>query len=193
LIIIAHLPWQVSLCVKFQLVPGKSIESKSIHLKDKSVFLSINSQILGEAALITDHGNETFDQQFMRIVHDFDQALICRGVKEDKYSQITLCAGAVKQNDGTWRSNRCKAIFSPDNKRKAPACCPDCYISSRALGRLASKLPPRSYQEKLEELRVNYRAAQQKLVRNERKIKVKSYNTPFALMNMQIISIFKYN
>jgi len=175
LLIIYHLPWQVPLCVKFQLVPGKSIESKSVHLKEKSVFLSINSQILGETALVADHDSETFDQQFMRIVHDFDQALICRGVKEDKYSNIALCAGAVKQNDGTWRSSRCKAIFSADNKRKAPSCCPDCYTSSRALGRLASKPPPRSCQEKLEELKLNYRSAQMKLVRNERKIKVGSY------------------
>nr|CAH0103481.1 unnamed protein product [Daphnia galeata] len=74
---------------------GKLFQSKSVHLKGKSVFWSCNSKVLYSMELNPEDTNETLVQQITRIAKEFDQAHTCKGVREEKLSNIKFCAGAV--------------------------------------------------------------------------------------------------
>ncbi|KZS09767.1 Uncharacterized protein APZ42_025936 [Daphnia magna] len=81
---------EVPICVKFQLIPWKAVESNTV--------------------LNPEYTSETLVQQMTRISKDFDEAHTCKGVREEKLFNIKFCAGAVLKND-TWRSIHCKPVF----------------------------------------------------------------------------------
>ena len=110
--------------------------------------------------------DEPMDQQFTRIVQDFDSAQVCPGISDDKFSKIKFCAGGVFEG-GVWRSSRCPLVHSSGKIN-----CPECCVLKRALGRLASKPPPPSQEETIAKLRADLKLAQQKIGRNSAKLEV---------------------
>ncbi|KAK4009432.1 hypothetical protein OUZ56_018545 [Daphnia magna] len=100
----------VPLCVQFELIPGETTESKSVHLKDGQVFLSYNSKVLYTTFLNQEQNDETLCQQLARIIKNFDEAHKCHGIREGRFANIKFCTGAVLQDD-TWRSTNCKTFF----------------------------------------------------------------------------------
>jgi hypothetical protein len=159
---------QVALCVKFQLIPGKSVSSKSVHVNDGSAFLFLDGTAISSTVLHPYDENESLSQQLSKIIMDFDASQICFGLKDDKFSAIQLCAGAVRETDGRWRSTKCSSIYVTDGK----TCCPSCHLVKRALGRLASKVPQLSSAEKLEKMKSEFRLAKKTFEGNKDKLAV---------------------
>jgi len=165
---------QVDVCAQFTVTKGKSVESKSIHLEGEKVYLVLDGTIIGSSLLEAANENQTLSQQLSLIVKDFDTAKVCRGVPDSKFASIKLCAGAVYETTSfsTWRSVTCKKIFSADKGGESRSCCPDCYVTKRALGRLASRTLPPTPEEKLASLRAQYKLAKSKLDRKDEKLLV---------------------
>ena len=153
---------QVPLCVQFILAIGKNIQSKSVHCYDGSVFLCIDGQVCGQTQLNPIDPKEDLCRQFSRVLKDFDNATICNGVEDQKYSSLTYCAGAAFQN-GYWRSTNCKKIFTSSaeynsgdiNTQSTTAeanrrvnsfkMCYECYTVKRALSRLIREQAAATY------------------------------------------------
>ena len=161
---------QVDVCAQFTLTRGKCEASKSIHLEGEKVYLVLDGTIIGSSLLKTADENQTFSQQLSLIIKDFDDAKICPGVPDSKFASIKLCAEAVYETASflTWRSVTCKKIFSTDKGGEPRSCCPDCYVTKQALGRLASKTSPPSSAEKLASLRSEYTLAKLKWDRKDK-------------------------
>lgn len=180
---------QVPLCVQFILAIGKNIQSKSVHCYDGSVFLCIDGQVCGQTQLNPIDPKEDLCRQFSRVLKDFDNATICNGVEDQKYSSLTYCTGAAFQN-GYWRSTNCKKIFTSSaeynsgdiNTQSTTAeanrrvnsfkMCSECYTVKRALSRLGSKPQPLTLEDKLHKLKSDYVLARRKLVRKDDKLQV---------------------
>jgi len=58
---------QVALCVKFQLIPGKSVSSKSVHVNDGSAFLFLDGTAISSTVLHPYDENESLSQQLSKI------------------------------------------------------------------------------------------------------------------------------
>ncbi len=157
----------MSSCLQFQLVLGESVAYKSIHLKEESVFLCVDTKVIGSAKLTTENHQETLNQQLSRIIQDFDSSKICPGIKDERFSSIKICAGAVLEG-GIWRSRNCQTIYSSDGKGYCTHCC----ATKRALGRLMSRPPPLTDREKLIVMRNDLKTARKQKDRQEDKLKV---------------------
>ncbi|KAI9552553.1 hypothetical protein GHT06_020407 [Daphnia sinensis] len=177
----------IPLWVQFELIPGETTQSKSVHLKDGQVFLSYNSKVLYTTFLNQEQNDETLCQQLARVIKNFDEAHKCHGIREGKFANIKFCTGAVLQDD-TWRSANCKTFFDVNNKNFydpsshslpedvlkwvqktieiGTPVCSECCTIRRALVKKVTQPNPISEKEKLTKLRADYRLAQQKIVRN---------------------------
>lgn len=168
--------------MQLQLVTGKDVKSKTVHIEGDAVQLSLDGKLLGSSTLKPDDG-ETLNQQFSRIVKDFDEARVCPGVNDERFVNIKFCAAGILSGE-TWRSTHCSTIFSNEK-----TCCDECYFLKRALGRLRSKPVPLTVEEKLEKKRFEYRMAQQKAGRKNDKLKVKHDNI-FSLLMLSSYLLF---
>lgn len=154
--------------MQFQLIARKAPTSKSLHFNNGSVFLCVDGPVIGSTILHPHDENQSLQQQFSRIITDFDSSKICPGVHDEKYAGIKFCAGAVSEKDFKWKSVKYTTIYAENGK----TCCSSCFTVKLALGRLVSKVPILSSAEKLTKLKFDYRMAKQKLDRKEHQLTV---------------------
>ena len=154
--------------MQFQLIARKAPTSKSLHFNNGSAFLGVDGAVIGSTILHPHDENESLQQQFSRIITDFDSSKICPGVHDEKYAGIKFCAGAVSEKDFKWKSVKYTTIYAENGK----TCCSSCFTVKRALGRLISKVPTLSSSEKLTKLKFDFRMAKQKLDRKEHQLSV---------------------
>lgn len=70
-----------------------------MHIHDGSVFLCIDGQVGCQTQLNLIDPKEMLENRFSRILRDFDNATICKGVLEEKFGGIKYCAGAAFEKE----------------------------------------------------------------------------------------------